>query len=84
MGKEPDEVAVSMSLSMMPAGKIRNKNKHKDEQQREHISSLWAPVGLLVGQPKPAERKETILKGVLNKHREFIWHSEANVLPSPL
>eukprot|EP00241_Pyramimonas_parkeae_P024194 CAMPEP_0114311000 /NCGR_PEP_ID=MMETSP0059-20121206/19578_1 /TAXON_ID=36894 /ORGANISM="Pyramimonas parkeae, Strain CCMP726" /LENGTH=61 /DNA_ID=CAMNT_0001435119 /DNA_START=161 /DNA_END=343 /DNA_ORIENTATION=+ len=61
MGKEPDEVAVSMSLSMMPAGKIRNKNKHKDEQQREHISSLWAPVGLLVGQSKSAEGQETIL-----------------------
>mmetsp|Transcript_44240 Transcript_44240/g.82666 ORF Transcript_44240/g.82666 Transcript_44240/m.82666 type:complete len:168 (+) Transcript_44240:241-744(+) len=80
MGKDPDEAAASMSMCTIPAGRIRNKYKHKDEQRRGHISSLWAPVGLLVGQPKPAEGQETILKSALKKHREFIWHSEANIM----
>jgi len=72
IGKEPDEAAVAMTLSTIPAGRIHNKYKHKDEQQRGHISSLWAPVGLLVGQPKPAEGQETILQRVLKKHGELI------------
>eukprot|EP00241_Pyramimonas_parkeae_P009097 CAMPEP_0114243942 /NCGR_PEP_ID=MMETSP0058-20121206/11068_1 /TAXON_ID=36894 /ORGANISM="Pyramimonas parkeae, CCMP726" /LENGTH=96 /DNA_ID=CAMNT_0001356835 /DNA_START=119 /DNA_END=410 /DNA_ORIENTATION=- len=67
-GEDPDEAAVATSLSMIPAGRISNKNMHKDEQRRGHISSLWPPVGLLFGQPKPAEAGNH-LKECLDKAR---------------